>query len=120
MSQISSPQDGTAQERRRGNKRATVRYRCAPATIGKLYLGEDHEFQHAWVVNLSRTGVGFVLARPLPCGTPVSIQMRGNEDAVLHELVAQVCHCTVQLQGDWMVGCAFGDLLSPDLLDNLL
>jgi hypothetical protein len=120
VSQISLPQDGIGRSRRRGNNRATVRYRCAPATIGKLYLNEDHEFQHAWVVNLSRTGIGFLLARPLPSGTAVLIHMRGNEDSTMHEMPAQVVHCTVQLQGEWMVGCVFDDLLSPELLDNLL
>ena len=120
VSKTSVPHDETSRQRRCSNNRATVRYRCAPATIGRLYVGEDHEFQHAWVVNLSKTGIGFVLARPIPCGTPVVIQMRANVTQTINKLIAQVVHCTAQLQNDWMIGCEFADPVSPELLDYLL
>jgi PilZ domain len=106
--------------RRPANNRAMVRYRCAPATIGRLYVGEDHEFQHAWVANLSQNGVAFVLARSIPSGTPILIQIRGIANPVLYGLPAQVVHCTEQLEGDWMIGCSFEEPLSTELLDNLL
>jgi hypothetical protein len=106
--------------RRRGNSRATVRYRCAPATIGRLYIGADDEFQHAWIVNLSETGAGFVLPRAIPSGSSVLIQIRAAESAIVQEVTATVVHCTDQLLGDWMIGCVFDEPLSPEMLDTLL
>ena len=119
MSQASLPQEGTAR-RCRSNHRATVRYRCAPATIGKVYLGDDTELQHAWVLNLSATGVGLTLARPLPIGTPIVVQMRGNDAATLYEITGHVVHCTAYPQDEWMLGCEFSDPLAGADLDNLL
>jgi hypothetical protein len=109
-----------ARPRRRGNNRATVRYGCAPATIGRLYVGEDHEFQHAWVLNLSRNGVGFILQRPVPAGIVVKIHMRGAEKGTPYQLSAQVVHCGLQMPGEWFVGCEFDRPLPPEVLDDLL
>jgi PilZ domain len=120
VSQTCPSYDGVAWKPRRGSDRATVRYRCAPATIGKLYAGEDHELQHAWVMNLSRTGMGFVVPRPLMPGLFIVVQVRGTATARVYELSAQVVHCTVGLQGEWTVGCAFAEPLSHEVLDNLL
>jgi hypothetical protein len=120
VSQISTPQDGLARPRRRANSRATVRYRCAPATIGRLYVADDHEFQHAWVLNLSQTGIGFFLSRPVAAGMSVVIQMRATESAEVHELCATVAHCTAQLTGEWLVGCEFIQPLPVELRDSLL
>ncbi len=116
---ISAPKDAPVKPRT-GNKRATVRYRCAPATIGKLSLSDDHEFQHAWIENLSRAGVGLVLARPLGVGTDVLLQLRAAESDQVFEQVGQVAHCTRQPQGDWAVGCEFARPLAADDLDRLL
>jgi PilZ domain len=120
VSQTSTPQEGMARQRRRGNSRATVRYRCAPATIGRLYVGADQEFQHAWVLNLSRTGIGFFLARPVTVGLPVTIQIRVAETRMVQELAAHVTHCTAQLTGEWLVGCEFTHPIAADVLDRLL
>ena len=119
MSQITT-QHGTALPRRRGNSRATVRYHCAPATVGRLYVGNDHEFQHAWILNLSQHGIGFFLARSLAAGLLVHVQIRGDAPGVVHELSATVVHCTVQITGEWLVGCEFTQPLSADVLDSLL
>jgi hypothetical protein len=97
-----------------------VRYGCAPATIGRLFLDEEPGFQHAWVVNLSRNGIGLVLPRPVSVDTPILIQIRSNDLTAIHELSARVAHCTSHNFGDWMVGCSFDEPLSVELLDNLL
>jgi hypothetical protein len=120
VSQASVPHEGTTRQYRRGNNRATVRYSCAPATIGRLFFGEEEQYQHAWVVNLSCQGVGLVLPRPVTIDTPIIVQMRSADSTTLHELQARVAHCTAHTFGDWMIGCAFDDPLSTELLDNLL
>ena len=107
-----------AQRLARGNQRATVRYRCAPATTGKLYVTGDHEYQRAWIVNLSHRGIGATVARPLPIGTFIVVQMRGTQGVV--ELPAQVMHATRQNQCDWLIGCEMIHPLSSDELEALL
>jgi len=120
VSQASLPHEGVALPRQRGNNRITVRYRCAPATLGRLYLDSDHEFQHACVINLSRSGVGFTVARPMPCGTGIIIHMRSPDTGKMHKLPAHVVYCTIEPQGDWIVGGAFEQPLSHEILDQLL
>ena len=58
MSQMNASPEGKPKARARGNRRATVRYRCAPATVGKVFSANDHEFQRAWIQDLSLTGLG--------------------------------------------------------------
>lgn len=83
-------------------------------------MAADHEFQHAWVLNLSRNGIGFFLARPIAAGLPVVIQIRAAETDEMHELSATIVHCTAQLTGEWLVGGAFTHPLPVDVLDSLL
>ena len=104
----------------RGNQRATVRYRCAPATTGKLYVTDDHECQCAWIINLSKTGVGLVLARPVPVGAFVVLSVRSTDRSTTYELAAHVMHATFQTQTDWFVGCELVTALNDDDLDAML
>ncbi len=118
MSKTSTPPNLPAAGR--GNKRATVRYRCAPATIGKLYLSDDQEYQHAWLVNLSLTGVGMILPRPVTVGSFVAIHIKSNTPGKTYELAAHVMHCTSLVHGEWNVGCELVHALAPEDLDLLL
>jgi hypothetical protein len=102
----------------RGNHRASVRYRCAPATSGKLYVADDQEYQQAWIMNLSKTGVGLVSPRPLPAGVLLTIRMRGAKGSV--DLTAHVVHCTSQSPNEWLIGCELLQPLQDEVLDTLL
>ncbi|GEM_PF-3992856 len=107
-----------AQRLAHGNQRAAVRYRCAPATTGKLYVAGAHDYQRAWIINLSRNGIGATVARPLPVGAFLVVQMGGSRGVV--ELPAQVIHATRQSQLDWLIGCELMQPLSDEALDALL
>ena len=120
MSQTSIPQDGIARERRRDNHRATVRYRCPPATSGRLQAGDDQEFLRAWILDVSRTGLGLLLTRPMPAGMPVAIHLRGHQTLAMYEFAARVVHCTPQYGAEWLVGCELAQLLTPEILEDLL
>ncbi len=110
-----------AQRLARGYQRVTVRYRCAPATTGKLCISEDEEFQRAWILNISKTGVGLTLSRPLSPGTFVVIHMRQTDDrSKVHELPAHVMHATVLTTSDWLIGCELITPLTSDELDAFL
>jgi hypothetical protein len=118
VSQI-KPQDGAGMTMR-GNSRATVRYRCAPATIGKVYLSEDHEYQRACVINLSVKGAGLQLMRRLEVGEFLLITIKSNDGSRIYEITGHVAHCERLPQGDWYAGCELIVPLTPDDLDQLL
>jgi PilZ domain len=114
-----SKQDGTPKKGSRGNCRATIRYRCAPATVGKVVANADREFQRVWILNLSLRGVGMQLTRPLEAGQHVDILIKSNDGLKLFEMPAQVMHCK-PAHGDWQVGCELTIPLTADELDQLL
>jgi len=121
VSQPSAPgEEGTVRVVSRANRRAAIRYRCAPATVGRVISTEDREFQRAWIIDLSLSGVGMQLARPLTPGQHVTLLMRSNDGAESFELSATVTHCDRAPHCDWHVGCEFTTLLTPDELDRLL
>ena len=120
MSQASVPQESVAARPRVGNSRVTVRYRCPPATLGRLFLGEDHEFQRAWVVNMSQGGVGVLVSRPVPVGISVVLRVRAADCVDDRSFSAQVIHCTLHPSGEWLVGCEFGQPLTPEGLESML
>ena len=119
MSQ-SRPAAEPADSSRHRPRRATVRYRCAPATIGKLYVSGDQVFQSAWVQNLSATGIGMILPHAVDVGVFITIQMKSTDLRQTFELSGQIVHCTQQPGGDWTVGCELLQPLSPEDLDSLL
>ena len=119
MTQIQASQAGSAQPAATGNRRAIVRYRCAPATVGKVYYAADHEFQRAWILDLSRKGIGIELCRPLQAGHLILITIRGN-DGKVRELSGRIIHCEALPPDHWSVGCELLAPLSPDELEQLL
>ena len=102
------------------NRRATVRYLCAPATPGRIVLVEKQEMQRAWVLDLSANGVGILLSRPLEVGLFVLIRLKSTAGDRTFELPAHVAHSTKQHGGDWVTGCELVERLSADDLDALL
>jgi PilZ domain len=120
VSQASIPHEGMAKLAARSNRRATVRYRCAPATVGKLHATDDHEFQRAWILDLSLTGFGMQLGRPIELTHLVDLTIRANDGEKTFELSAQVIHCREVSPGEWYAGCEFLVPLSRDDLEQLL
>lgn len=121
MAQISAPRvEGTVRAVARGNRRATIRYRCAPATVGKVISAEDREFQRTWIIDLSLKGVGMQLVRPLTPGRHIALLIRSNDGSQSFELSALVMHCDRVPYGDWQIGCEFTTPLTPDELELLL
>ena len=120
VSQASVPQEGAIKPTSRTNRRTTIRYRCAPATVGKVLSSDDQEFQRACILDLSLKGIGMELSRPLKPGQLVIITIRSNDAANLHELSALVKHCNAVPQGAWYVGCELVVPLSPEQLEQFL
>lgn len=120
MSQTSIPQEGVAKPVARSNRRATIRYRCAPATLGKVLSTDDQEFQLAWIIDLSLQGIGMQASRRIEPGRLVVVAIRSNDGAKVYELAGHVMHCNPAAQGEWFIGCELVVPLSPDDLERLL
>ncbi len=112
--------DQAAEPEPQTNRRATVRYHCAPATPGAVLLPNKQEMQRAWVLNLSQGGAGLLLSRPLAAGQLLVIRMKSPANGQIYELPARVAHATSEPSGDWVVGCQLLTPLTPDELDSLL
>jgi len=119
VSQTSIP-PGLAKAVSLGNRRASIRYRCAPATIGKVISSDDQEFQLACIVDLSLRGIGMQLARAIEPGRLVIVAIRTNDGLKTIDLSGRVTHCIVTPHDDWQVGCELTTPLTPDELEQLL
>jgi hypothetical protein len=116
----SPPKTGKFKRPSPGNQRATVRYRCPPATPGRVYAAEDLQYQRGWMQDLSVTGIGLLMTKPLERDLFVTIQLKSPSSNKSYNLPAHVVHATQQPSGDWMVGCHFICALSLEELDDLL
>jgi hypothetical protein len=103
-----------------GNRRASIRYRCAPATVGRIISTDDQEFQLACILDLSRKGVGMQVVRPIAAGRIVIITMKTSDGGRTVELPAKVMHCHAAPHEEWFVGCELATMLSADDLEQLL
>jgi hypothetical protein len=100
--------------------RASARYRCGLATLGKLVFPETGQSQEAWIRNLSEGGAGLNLPAPLEVGIPLVIQLRNSPGDPALRLPARVIHSTQEADGTWRVGCEFESPLDDDALEKLL
>jgi hypothetical protein len=103
-----------------GNRRATVRYRCAPATIGKVISADDHDLQIACILDLSVTGIGMQVPRPIPAGRLIVIAIKSTDGTKTFDLSANVVHCNSVPHNEWYLGCRLTTPLSAEDLDSLL
>jgi hypothetical protein len=120
VSQTSISQEGNVRPLPLGNRRALIRYRCAPAMMGKIFANGDQELQRAWIIDLSQRGIGMQISRPLQSGDHIVIAMRSNTGAKVYELTALVAHCRELYHGEFLIGCELAIALSSDELDDLL
>ncbi|MGF1579386.1 MAG: PilZ domain-containing protein [Gemmataceae bacterium] len=118
VSQESVSQESVSQESR--DRRATVRYHCAPATLGKVISTTREDFIRGFVLDLSKTGVGLLTSKDIRVGQVITVQICSPTTLEKHEFQATVAHITEQPHGDWKVGCEFFEHLSDDQLDQLL
>jgi hypothetical protein len=100
-------------------RRAKGRYRCALASAGKLLFPGTSETMTAWLSNLSVTGVGLYLSRPLEADDDLVIQVRVPGGEAIR-LAARVVHCTREVDASWRIGCVFTAPLSDEALESLL
>lgn len=118
VSQTSVP-PGMVKAKSLTNRRAAVRYRCAPATIGKI-LSPNQQIQIACIVDLSLTGIGMQVPQPIAAGNLVAVAMKSTDGKKTFDLSASVIHCNAVPHNEWYLGCRLNTPLTPEELDALL
>jgi hypothetical protein len=101
-------------------RRATVRYRCPPATLGRVFIANSYKSQAAWVQNLSFQGAGLLVSGVIEPDTRVTIELESNNHELSLELGARIVYAKAQADGNSLVGCSFDRALTQDELDGLL
>ena len=101
-------------------RRQGPRYRCGPASVGRVTTLKPSQSHRGWILDLSTHGVGLLLTQPLAAGTLLLLHLKSTSGDRCYELAGQVIHSTTQTDGDWLIGCLFADPLTPDDLDALL
>jgi hypothetical protein len=72
------------------------------------------------VVDISATGVGLLIDRPIEPETLLEVQLQGDGSGPAPTLLVEVRHVQARPDGGWLVGCAFGRALSASELQALL
>jgi PilZ domain len=101
------------------DRRAAPRYRCHPAALVQLDPGDKSQAP-AWAADLSEVGIGLNLPYPLEVGITIVSKFVGSKPAARVTLRARVVHVTNWFAGNWRIGCAFENRLSPEVLEGLL
>ena len=101
-------------------QRAATRYACPPATLVLVCLTDTDKHVEGWAQELSQTGIGLELARPLAVGSAAVVRMHARKPLGTLMLPARVKHATLLVDGSWRVGCALDRPLDRDTMDALL
>lgn len=112
----SNPAAGLKQERR-----AAVRHLC---NLDTLYQRGGGRLDLVWWIglirNLSAHGVGLLLDRRFEPGTLLTVALHSDSEKYSRTLEACVVHVTRQVEGSWLIGCAFAGQLSEAELQAIL
>jgi hypothetical protein len=102
-------------------RRATIRYPCTSEIFCRLLQVQGgHSAVPARARDISTGGVSLVAPVGFGQGTILHIELQTCADTLSQPLHACVMHATAQPDGQWFIGCAFLDKLSPDQLKGLL
>ena len=84
-------------------RRAAPRHGCAEAT--DVLLPATGERLRARVRDVSRTGVGLAVTRPVPPGAALLLAVRRSAESRTVWVPARVVHCTGDDGAGWLLGC---------------
>lgn len=103
----------------RGDRRHTDRSVCDfTCACTPITLNRRGHFYHAKVRDLSCTGIGLLVNRPIEPGSFLAIRL---DDRGGLPLCAKVVHCTLRSDElGWVVGCTLTRQLTLDELDALV
>lgn len=101
---------------RRSNSRTQPVHRPLVHLLVKPSFFSVRAFLH----DVSPTGIGFVLNRPLKPGSRLAFQLRNDQRGNTRIQSARVAHVTPQPGGLWLVGCECSPPLAGEELCFLL
>jgi hypothetical protein len=101
------------------NRRATVRYRCAPKVPGRAFIANSCKSVSALVVDVSLGGIGLILECHIEEGTLLRIEMGKDDKEVLVDRAANIAHNTPIGDGRWRCGCEWVYPLTEEELQVL-
>jgi hypothetical protein len=75
----------------------------------------------ARVPDISASGVGLLVKRPIPPGTDLLVELvSARPHSRPRPLIARAVHATRQSNGDWLIGCAFSGQIDDVHMQELL
>jgi hypothetical protein len=106
---------------RADDHRTWVRFPChVKAACQTVTPDEPEPAWPAQVLNISPSGIGLLVDRPVENGALLSLQLQGAGGQMTHTILACVVHVTAQAAGHWALGCNFIRELSEKELLALL
>jgi hypothetical protein len=100
-------------------RRAAVRYACR-LTSACQPMPEGESLGPARVVDISSTGVGLLIDRPIEPETLLSVELQSDDPTLSYTLLVEVRHARARQPGEWLLGCVFARELSAFELKALL
>jgi len=99
-------------------RRGAIRHLCGLITDCRLISLVARPTLAAVIRDISTTGIGLVLEKPLPLGTFLAVEISAGRGR--RPLRAQVVALRRQAEGDWLVGCLLLRPLSAEQVDELV
>jgi hypothetical protein len=100
--------------------RSESRYKSPLAAIAYVHTDDQPDRrQTVWLANISHHGIGFLSKSSIDVGIRLRIEMIALA-ASKREIVAEVMHATLQVNGDWIIGCRLDMPLRQDELEVCL
>jgi hypothetical protein len=102
MRETDSAQQTKLQE---ANRRQAPRHQCPHPSPVRLLVLPGRPPVWGFTRDVSTTGLGLLLSRPLDAGTVLTLELGEEVPADTSTLSGQVVHATPFPQGGWLVGC---------------
>jgi hypothetical protein len=100
-------------------RRAAVRYTCKLASACHP-VPEGDVFCSARVLDISSTGIGLLVDRPVEPETVLAVELQSDDPTLSYVLLVEVRHARARKEREWLLGCAFARELSEYELKALL
>jgi hypothetical protein len=101
-------------------RRGAERLPLEPTSVCRVMCeGQEGEPQ-ATVRDLSATGIGLLIDRPLKPGSVLILSLQTGDHRLARPLPVRVMHSSPATEGNWLVGCQFVRRLSDPELHVLL
>ncbi len=116
----SSPSDGAgSMDVAHSNRRATVRYRRTSQQPGRAFIANSSRAVDALVIDISLGGIGLILESHVEPDTLVRVELGGENNEMMVELLANITHVASMDKGRWRCGCEWVRKLSAEELQVL-